>query len=115
MAKKATYNCGFELTLELVGGKWKGLILWKLNEKGTLRYGELGREIKDITQKMLTTQLKELEESGLVIRTVYNQIPPKVEYSLSEYGKELSDIFIAMKEWGVKYAKNNDIEVLCEL
>lgn len=81
MAKKATYNCDFELTLELVGGKWKGLILWKLNEKGTLRYGELGREIKDITQKMLTTQLKELEENGSHPRS--NTCLANVEKSLA--------------------------------
>lgn len=115
MIKKSSYNCGFELTLELVGGKWKGLILWKLQEKGVLRYGELSREVKGITQKMLTQQLKEMEENNLIIRTVYSQIPPKVEYSLSESGKELSDIFIAMKDWGVKYAHENNIEVLCKL
>ena len=115
MIKKSSYNCGFELTWELVGGKWKGLILWKLQEKGVLRYGELSREVKGITQKMLTQQLKEMEENNLIIRTVYSQIPPKVEYSLSESGKELSDIFIAMKDWGVKYADKNDIEVLCKL
>ena len=114
MIKKTSYNCGFELTLELVGGKWKGLILWKLQEKGVLRYGELSREVKGITQKMLTQQLKEMEENNLIIRTVYSQIPPKVEYSLSEYGKELGNIFIAMKDWGVKYADNNNIEVLCK-
>ena len=59
MIKKSSYNCGFELTLELVGGKWKGLILWKLQEKGVLRYGELSREVKGITQKMPTQQLKQ--------------------------------------------------------
>lgn len=115
MIKKQIYNCGFELTLELVGGKWKGLILWKLHEKGILRYGELSREIEGITQKMLTQQLKEMEENNLIIRTVYSQIPPKVEYSLSDYGKELSDIFIAMKDWGVRYGQDNSIEVLCKL
>ncbi|MFW0694661.1 winged helix-turn-helix transcriptional regulator, partial [Aliarcobacter butzleri] len=85
---------------------------WKLHEKGILRYGELSREIEGITQKMLTQQLKEMEENNLIIRTVYSQIPPKVEYSLSDYGKELSDIFIAMKDWGVRYAQDNSIEVL---
>ena len=115
MIKKEYYNCGFELTLELVGGKWKGLILWKLHEKEILRYGELSREIEGITQKMLTQQLREMEENHLIERKVYHQIPPKVEYSLSESGKELSKIFIAMKEWGVKYAKDNDINILCKL
>lgn len=115
MIKKASYKCGFELTLELVGGKWKGLILWKLHEKEVLRYGELSREIEGITQKMLTQQLREMEENRLIERKVYHQIPPKVEYSLSESGKELSKIFIAMKEWGVKYAEDNKINVLCKL
>lgn len=115
MAKKEIYNCGFELTLELIGGKWKGLILWKLHEEEVLRYGELSREVKGITQKMLTQQLKEMEENNLIIRKAYNQIPPKVEYSLSEYGKKLNDIFIAMKDWGVVYAQNNNIEVACKL
>ena len=115
MAKKTFYNCGFELTLELIGGKWKGLILWKLQEKKVLRYGELSREVKGITQKMLTQQLKEMEYNNLIVRKEYSQIPPKVEYSLSEYGKELSDIFVAMKEWGVKYAKANNVEVICKL
>ncbi|WP_428023781.1 winged helix-turn-helix transcriptional regulator [Arcobacter sp.] len=115
MAKKKSYNCGFELTLELVGGKWKGLILWHLHEKGILRYGELDRAIPEITQKMLTQQLREMEKSKLVQRKVYNQIPPKVEYSLTEQGKKLGEIFILMKEWGVEYGENNGIEVLCKL
>ena len=115
MVKKDFYNCGFELTLDVVGGKWKGLILWKLQEKEVLRYGELSREVKGITQKMLTQQLREMEENNLIVRKEYSQIPPKVEYSLSEYGKELSNIFIAMKDWGVKYAEKNNIEVLCKL
>lgn len=115
MLKKESYNCGFEVALELMGGKWKGLILWKLHEKDVLRYGELSRQIEGITQKMLTQQLREMEKSGLVHREMYSQIPPKVEYSLTSYGKELSDILIAMKEWGVRYAEDKDIEVLCKL
>lgn len=115
MAKQESYNCGFELTLELIGGKWKGLILWQLYEKGTLRYGELHRTIPNITQKMLTQQLREMEKNGLVNREVYNQIPPKVEYSLSDEGKRLGEIFIMMKDWGVQYASKNDIEVICTL
>ena len=115
MAKKESYNCGFEVTLEVVGGKWKGLILWHLYEKGILRYGELFKAIPDITQKMLTQQLKEMEKNNLINRKVYNQIPPKVEYSLSEDGKKLGEIFILMKNWGVDYAEKNDINVLCKL
>lgn len=115
MAKQESYNCGFELTLELIGGKWKGLILWNLYEKGTLRYGELHRTIPNITQKMLTQQLKEMEKNGLINRKVYSQIPPKVEYSLSDEGTKLGEIFILMKNWGVQYAFKNNIEVTCTL
>lgn len=115
MAKKASYNCGFELTLELMGGKWKGLILWQLHENKVLRYGELQRSIPGITQKMLTQQLREMETTNLINRKAYNQIPPKVEYSLSEHGKNLGDILISMKDWGVEYSKDNDVEVLCTL
>lgn len=113
MIKKDCYNCGFELTLELIGGKWKGLILWKLYEGKILRYGELLRAVPEITQKMLTQQLREMEESGLVLRKSYNQIPPKVEYSLSECGQNLGEILTAMKEWGLKYAAQNGIQILC--
>ncbi|KLD96946.1 winged helix-turn-helix transcriptional regulator [Aliarcobacter butzleri] len=115
MVKKNYYNCGFELTLELIGGKWKSLILWKLNELSVLRYGELSRQIEGITQKMLTQQLKELDKSGLILRKVYNQIPPKVEYSLTPYGKQLCKIFNEMKDFGTKYAKDYKIEVLDKL
>ncbi|MDR3560027.1 MAG: helix-turn-helix domain-containing protein, partial [Negativicutes bacterium] len=82
------YQCSMELTLDLIGGKWKALILWYLGEN-TLRFSELRRSLPRITQKMLTQQLRELEESGLVNRVIYTQIPPKVEYSLTESGKSL--------------------------
>lgn len=111
MKKKDSYKCGFDLTLDLIGGKWKSLIIWKLQQKGILRYGELAREVKGITQKMLTQQLREMEKNNLIVRKVYSQIPPKVEYSLTEYGKELSNIFIAMKDWGIKYADKNNIDI----
>lgn len=115
MAKQESYKCGFELTLELVGGKWKGLILWHLFEQGVLRYGELNRCIPEITQKMLTQQLREMEQNNLVHRKVYNQIPPKVEYSLTPQGHKLGEIFILMKEWGVEYGEQNGVEILCKL
>lgn len=115
MNKKDYYNCGFELTLELIDGKWKSLILWKLNEISILRYGELSRQIEGITQKMLTQQLKELDKSGLISRKVYSQIPPKVEYSLTPYGKQLCKIFNEMKDFGNTYAKENNIQVLDKL
>jgi DNA-binding HxlR family transcriptional regulator len=113
MENAKVYNCGFELTLELIGGKWKGLILWYLHEHGTLRNGELMRLIPSITQKMLTQQLREMEENNLIVRKVYEQVPPKVEYSLTVYGEKLRLILESMKEWGMEYAKENNIAMAC--
>ena len=81
------YHCSMELTLELIGGKWKSLILWHLGEN-TLRFSELKRALPKITQKMLTQQLRELEVHGLVSRFIYTQVPPRVEYTLTEAGQE---------------------------
>ena len=111
MAKEKIYGCGFELTIELIGGKWKGLILWYIHEHGTLRNGEMLRLIPSITQKMLTQQLREMEESGLVSRKVYEQVPPKVEYTLTEQGERLKSVLVAMKEWGIEYAKEKNIKL----
>ena len=113
MAKEKIYGCGFELTIELIGGKWKGLILWYIHEHGVLRNGELLRLIPSITQKMLTQQLREMEESGLVSRKVYEQVPPKVEYTLTEHGERLKSVLVAMKEWGIEYAKEKNIKMAC--
>ena len=97
------YHCPMELTLDLIGGKWKALILWHLGEN-TLRFSELKKALPKITQKMLTQQLRELEESGLVTRFVYRQVPPKVEYSLTATGKTLLPILTTMYQWGLTYA-----------
>lgn len=98
-------TCAIELTLALVEGKWKILILWHLHDKGTKRFGELKNLLPGITQKMLIQQLKELEEDGLIHREVYKQVPPKVEYSLTECGKSMQVIFDVMCEWGDNYKK----------
>jgi DNA-binding HxlR family transcriptional regulator len=95
----AQYNCPVEFTLDLIGGKWKALILWHLSS-GTLRFGELKKIMPKATQKMLTQQLRDLESSGLIIRKIYTEIPPKVEYSLSELGKSIHPILEAMCTWG---------------
>jgi len=113
MEKERVYNCGFELTIELMGGKWKGLILWYLHEHGTLRNGELMRLIPSITQKMLTQQLREMEDSKLIVRRVYEQVPPKVEYSLTLHGQKLRKILESMKEWGNEYAMDNGLRISC--
>ncbi|HIC97640.1 MAG TPA: transcriptional regulator [Aquificaceae bacterium] len=99
---KKAYHCPVELVIELISGKWKLLILRELMG-GTRRFSQLQRAIPGITQKMLTKQLRELENSGLVQRKVYAEVPPKVEYSLTELGESLEDIFSAMHRWGERY------------
>jgi DNA-binding HxlR family transcriptional regulator len=107
------FNCPFELTIELIGGKWKGLILWHLMEKKVLRNGEMLRLMPRITQKMLTQQLREMEENGLVSRIIYEQVPPKVEYSLTSHGEALRPVLDMMIDWGVEYARDNRIAIAC--
>jgi len=92
-------GCAVEATLDLIDGKWKGVILYHL-QGGTRRFGELRRLMPGITQRMLTKQLRELEEAGLVARQVYAQVPPKVEYSLSEEGRSLAPVIDALAAWG---------------
>ena len=92
-------GCAVELCLEVIGGKWKGAILSHLLG-GTKRFGELRRLMPMVTQRMLTTQLRELEDRGVIIRTAYPQVPPKVEYALSEFGRTLEPIFALMHTWG---------------
>lgn len=103
------YHCSMELTLDIIGGKWKPLILWHLREV-TLRFSELRRKLSYITQKMLTQQLRALEASGLVNRLIYTQIPPKVEYSLTDAGKSLLPILETMSQWGLTYAQTSDLQ-----
>lgn len=96
------YNCPVGTTLELIGGKYKALILWHLISR-TLRFGELRKLIPQATPKMLTQQLRELEDAGLVIRTVYPVVPPKVEYKLSDLGVSIKPILEEMYYWGSGY------------
>ncbi|WP_274856828.1 winged helix-turn-helix transcriptional regulator [Bacillus methanolicus] len=92
-------------TLSVIEGKWKLVILCHLGLKGTKRFMELKKLIPNITQKMLTNQLRELEEDGLVHREVYPVVPPKVEYSLTEQGKSLMSVLKMLEDWGKKYIK----------
>ncbi len=101
----SNYQCEIELTLEILSGKWKALIIWNLHLHEIIRYNEFRRLIPSITQKMLTQQLKELEKYGIVTRTVHPTVPPTVEYQLSSLGKELIPIMSAMDQWGKNYVQ----------
>jgi len=105
-----TYQCPTELTLAMIGGKWKLIILWHLvNEKK--RYGELRKLIPEITHKMLTQQLRELEEDKIINRIVYNVIPPHVEYSLAGRGEKLKPMLALMVEWGLNVQREELNEI----
>jgi len=95
--------CRVEDALGILVGKWKPIILLHLLQKGTNRFSELKRNMPGITQKMLTQQLRELEEEDIIMRKVYPQVPPKVEYSMTEYGRSLEPILEAMHEWGTAH------------
>lgn len=103
---ETTYICGVSVTLDLIGGKWKGVILWHLSHK-TLRFSQLKRRLPKVTQKMLTQQLRELERDQLIHREVFAEVPPKVEYSLTELGESLKPILNAMCNWGSEYYRDN--------
>jgi DNA-binding HxlR family transcriptional regulator len=99
MKRSDPSQCPAETTIRCIGGRWKVPIVWHLF-KGTMRFSELRRAIPGVTQKMLTQQLRELEEHGIVTRKVYPEVPPKVEYSLTERGASLKPVVRAMCVWG---------------
>lgn len=105
-------NCPVEATLDLIGGKYKALILWHLSE-GKLRFSELRKVITTATPKMLTQQLRELESQSLIHREVFPVVPPKVEYSLTELGHSLLPILVAMRDWGADYLRSRNLEASC--
>lgn len=98
-----TYRCFFELALTVMGGKWKPIILYHLGQAGVQRYSELKRNLPEVTDRMLTRQLRELEADGLIIREVFRQVPPRVEYSLTPQGLGLFPILVTMRDWGAGY------------
>lgn len=97
------YHCTVELTLQIIGGKWKPIIIYHLGRDGTLRFSELKRTMPNITQKMLTQQLRELEADSIVHREVYAQVPPRVEYSLTSLGESVLPVVHQLCEWGNLY------------
>ena len=107
-----TNDCPVEATLDLIGGKYKSLILWYLSES-KLRFSELKKQISGATAKMLTQQLRELESQELIHREVYPIIPPKVEYSLTELGRSLLPILVSMRDWGDAYLKQSNLQSCC--
>ncbi|MFI1098915.1 winged helix-turn-helix transcriptional regulator [Streptomyces melanogenes] len=94
-----SYNCGLDAAVDVVGGKWKPLILWALHD-GTYRFGELRRRVEGVTEKVLVQQLRELETDGIVHREVYGEVPPRVEYSLTPRGQALNTALTPLGEWG---------------
>ena len=111
--KKFKYSWPIEATMDIIGGKWKPLIIYNLMD-GTLRFSQIMERVQPkITQRMLTKELREMEKDGLIIRKVYPQVPPKVEYSLTEKAKSLMPILDALCDWGTEHM-GNEIEFKCE-
>ncbi len=97
--QKRRFTCGLDAAIAVMGGKWKGLILFALQD-GPLRYGMVRRAVPGISERVLILQLREMETAGLVHREVYHQVPPKVEYSLTDFGKTLNDAMAPLGSWG---------------
>ncbi|MEZ2575965.1 winged helix-turn-helix transcriptional regulator [Buttiauxella ferragutiae] len=107
--KSKPFNCPVEVTIAVAGGKWKPLIIFHLMS-GTKRFGELRRLVGNVSQRSLTLQLRELESHGIINRAVFAEVPPRVEYSLTQYGKTLEPVLHAMKNWGDSYVERNGIQ-----
>lgn len=112
--KEQKYVCPVSAALRLIGGKYKTFIIWHLMDK-TMRFSELKRLMPDATSKMLTQQLRELESDGLLTRTVYPVVPPKVEYALTDKGSSLRPVLEAMFNWGITFLKEEGLEANCSM
>ena len=95
-----TEGCSVEAALSVIGGKWKGTRLDRLHTDGTLRFNQIRRILPDVSQRTLTAPLRAVEAVGIILRTVYPEVPPRVEYRLTDYGKTLAPVLTALKEWG---------------
>ena len=100
------YHCAMDVTMDFIGGKWKTVVLWYLRDK-TMRFGEIKKQIPEITEKMLSIQLKGLEDDGLVKREVFPEVPLRVEYSLTDFGKTLVPVLEAIAKWGRSLGEKN--------
>ncbi|MFH8573669.1 winged helix-turn-helix transcriptional regulator [Streptomyces sp. NPDC017993] len=105
------YICGIDAALDVVSGKWKGLILWELEAHRVRRFAELRRGLPGVSEKMLTQHLREMEQDGLVHREVYAQVPPRVEYSLTEHGRTLNQALGPLGAWGGERMRREGFEV----
>lgn len=111
------YPCPVEVTLDMIGGKWKGVIIYHLLQKKVLRYNQIRRILASAPRRTVTRQLRELEDAGIIHREVYPQVPPKVEYSLTERGQSLRSIITLMRDWGANYLGQEGYDtsnILCE-
>jgi len=106
-------SCPVTATMQVLGGKWKSILINAIYLTSPARFGELRRSVKGITQSMLTQQLRELEDDGIISRKIYAEIPPRVEYTLTEFGLTLSPIMLSMAKWGEQYRikKQNDVKL----
>src|SRR5687767_6218991 len=109
LVTETTQMCAVDYAFKRIGGKYKARILWYLNMKKVLRYGELTRTLPDITTKMLTQTLRELEDDNLIVREEYHEVPPKVEYSLTETGEELIPFIAHLHNWGKKQIEKESL------
>ncbi|RNF87801.1 winged helix-turn-helix transcriptional regulator [Streptomyces botrytidirepellens] len=110
--RSGPYICGIDAALDVVSGKWKGLILWELDAHRVRRFSELRRGLPGVTEKMLTQHLREMEKDGLVHREVYAEVPPRVEYSLTEHGHTLNQALGPLGAWGVDRIRREGSEVV---
>src|SRR5512137_2448652 len=106
-----SYHCPVEAALDVIGGKWKPLILWALGDD-VLRFSQLQKALPGVNTKMLTKQLRELEEDGVITRTIYPEVPPRVKYAITDFGRTLIPILQALCNWGSEYLGINEAEAL---
>ncbi|MFF3849280.1 winged helix-turn-helix transcriptional regulator [Streptomyces sp. NPDC002328] len=110
--RRGPYICGIDAALDVVSGKWKGLILWELHVHGVRRFAELRRGLPGVSEKMLTQHLREMEADGLVHRRIYAEVPPKVEYSLTEHGSTLNEVLGPLGAWGTERVQRENLTVV---